>query len=107
MALALGFIGAVIAAMLFARFLPRLPIAGKLILGSITVPSEPPVSAGGAIKDISIGEIGVAETLCRPVGKVRFGDRLLNATSTGEIIQPGDRVKVLKRDENRLIVEKA
>jgi membrane-bound serine protease (ClpP class) len=107
MALGLGFIGAAIAAMAFARFLPRLPIAGKLILQSVVVPSEPPVSAAGAIKEIAVGEIGVAETLCRPVGKVRFGDRLLNATSTGEIIQPGERVKVLKRDENRIIVEKA
>ena len=107
LALGLGFIAAVVAAMLFARFLPRLPIAGKLILQPVMVPSEPPVSSGGAITEIAVGDIGLAESLCRPVGKVRFGDRLLNATSSGEIIQPGDRVKVLKRDENRIIVEKA
>lgn len=107
LALGMGFIGAVVAAMLFAKYLPHLPIAGKLVLPSITVPSEPPVSPAAPLKEIQVGDIGVAETLCRPVGKVRFGQLLLNATSTGDIIEPGTRVKVLRRDENRIIVEKA
>jgi membrane-bound serine protease (ClpP class) len=105
--LGLGFIGAVVAAMLFARYLPSLPVAGKLVLKPLLVPSESPVSEHAAFKEVQVGDVGVAETLCRPVGKVRFGDRLLNAASTGDVLQPGDRVKVLKRDGNRLIVEKA
>jgi membrane-bound serine protease (ClpP class) len=107
LAILIGFISAFVAAMLFARYLPRLPLAGKLVLPPLSVPSVPPVSDHATFQDIQVGEIGVAETLCRPVGKVRFGERLLNATSTGDILQPGDRVKVLRRDENRIIVEKA
>ncbi|MDD4890011.1 MAG: NfeD family protein, partial [Phycisphaerae bacterium] len=105
--LGLGFVGAVVAAMLFAKYLPKLPVAGKLVLAPQIIPSEPPVSDHAALTEVTVGEIGVAETLCRPVGKVRFGDRLLSATSTGDIIQSGERVKVLRRDENRVIVERA
>lgn len=106
-ALGLGFIGAVVAAMLFARYLPKLPVAGKLVLASPIIPSQPPVSEHAPLVGVNVGDLGVAESLCRPVGKARFGDRLVSATSTGEIIQPGEPVRVLKRDENRVVIERA
>jgi len=58
------------------------------------------------MRRINIGDMGVVESMCRPVGKARFGDDLLDAASEGGVIEAGSRVRVLRRDGNRLIVEK-
>jgi membrane-bound ClpP family serine protease len=46
------------------------------------------------------------ESVCRPVGKVRFGEHMLDASSEGEPIEPSARVRVLRNDGNRIIVER-
>ena len=45
--------------------------------------------------------------VCRPVGKVRFGDRLVDAVAEGETIEVGARVRVVRHGANRLVIERA
>lgn len=100
-------VGATVAAGFLARLLPNLPLAGRLVLPSVALPVEPTVTEDSPYLRIKTGDMGTVEGMCRPVGKVRFGEYLLDATSQGEIIEPGTTVRVLRREGNRLIVEKA
>ena len=58
------------------------------------------------MRKVGVGDKGVAASACRPVGKVWFGDKLVDAVSEGEAIAPGARVRVVRHDANRLVVEK-
>ena len=106
-ALACAFIAAFIAGALLARYLPKIPFVNRLCLAAaIVVQPQAPVTERAAVRSVRIGDRGVVESMCRPVGRVRIGDDLLDAASEGETIEPGTPVRVLGLDSNRLIVEK-
>jgi membrane-bound serine protease (ClpP class) len=104
-----GFVLAVVAAFFVARYLPKVPVAGKLVLPEVPreMVIEPSVTQQSPYKRIKPGDVGVVEHMCRPVGKVRFAEDLLDAASEGAIIEVGARVRVLRREGNQLIVERA
>lgn len=54
-----------------------------------------------------VGDYGVAATVLRPGGKVRIGDNILDAVSTGSFIDAGTKVKVVKYENAQLYVEPA
>ena len=103
---AIALVAAVIAGSILSRFLPNIPLVNRIILGPPAPAGGPPVAAGSGTTHVSTGDLGVVESMCRPVGKVRFGDDLLDAVSEGETIEPGQRVRVSRHDGNRIIVEK-
>ncbi|MHC4983288.1 MAG: NfeD family protein [Planctomycetota bacterium] len=105
--LAVGFIAAMVLGAVLARLLPKMPVASKLVL----VPAgaggkDASVSDTAAVTRIKPGDVGTVEGICRPVGKVRFGDDLVDASSEGDIIEVGASVRVLRREGNRVIVER-
>lgn len=104
--LAVGFVGAIVAAALLTRYLPKIPLAGRMILAPAVSVVAPPVSDKSPMTHIGPGDVGTVEGPCRPVGKVRFGEDLVDATSEGVIIEAGARVRALRYEGNRLIVEK-
>lgn len=53
-----------------------------------------------------IGEEGVAATFLRPSGKVEIDDERYSATTDGEFIDKGEKVKVVKAYRSELIVRK-
>jgi membrane-bound serine protease (ClpP class) len=106
MALGTAFIAAIVAAMVLARYLPKVPIAGRLVLAPIQAVPDAAVSDISPIRKVKPGDTGVVEAVCRPVGKVRFEKDLLDATSEGMIIEVGAKVRILRREGNQLIVEK-
>ena len=77
----------------------------KQALAPVTGVGGQPVVADSPVRSINVGDLGLVESACRPVGKVRFGDELLDAAGDGEAIQAGRTVRVLRRDGNRLIVQ--
>jgi membrane-bound serine protease (ClpP class) len=105
-ALAIGFLLALVAALVAAKYLPQIPIAGRLILVPAGGGGGGPMSESSPLARINPGDAGIVETMCRPVGKVRFGDDLLDAASEGDIIEAGAKVRVLRREGNHLVVEK-
>ena len=95
-----------IGAGLLARYLPNIPIANQLVMAPVEVPNEAPVTADAPVRKIHVGSIGVVEGVCRPAGKVRFGQDLVDASSEGEVVGHGVRVRVVRYDGNRLMIEK-
>ena len=106
-ALGVGFLAALVASAIAAKYLPKTPLANELILPPAEAATDAPVADTSPMKRVKVGDTGMVEAVCRPVGKVRFGDDLLDAASEGAIIQAGKQVRVLRRDGNRLIVEEA
>jgi len=104
-ALGLGFALGVIGAVILAQYLPKIPIANRLVLGDAQAATDAPATEDAPIMHIKVGDTGTVETMCRPVGKVRFGKELCDATADGTAIEAGAKVRVIKRTGNQLIVK--
>ncbi|MDY7011561.1 MAG: NfeD family protein [Planctomycetota bacterium] len=100
-----AFVAATVAAAFLARYLPKVPVAGKIILAPAVSVEAPPVSESSPLTHIMPGDTGIVESPCRPVGRVRFGDDLVDATTEGLMIEAGARVRAVRYEGNRLIVE--
>lgn len=105
-AIGLGFVGAIVGAGILSKYMPKVPIASKLILAA------PPPATGDFLHETSPyvrvqpGAVGRVESMCRPVGQARFGDELLDVVTEGDTIEAGATVRVLYRRGNRLVVER-
>ena len=53
-----------------------------------------------------IGKLGIAETECKPVGKIKIEGKFYEAQSNNQIIQKGEAVKVVAIQDARIIIEK-
>ena len=106
-ALACAFVGAAVAGALLGRYLQKIPFVNRLCLAAVTaVQPQVPVTADAPVRRVQVGDRGVVASMCRPIGKVRFGDNLIDAASEGETIEPGTPVCVLRLDSNRLVVKR-
>jgi len=105
-ALLLGLVLSVIGAGLVGRYLPKMPGANKLILAEAAAYSETTATVRSPVHHVAVGDEGIVESPCRPIGKVRFGSDLVDAVTEGDMIEPGARVTVLRRAGNRVIVER-
>jgi len=56
-------------------------------------------------KGIQVGDVGRADSLLRPSGKVVIGKKRLDAVSVGEFIESGTPIEITKIDGNRIIVK--
>ena len=52
-----------------------------------------------------IGKEGLAETECKPVGKVRIADNIYEAQSKNSLIKKGEVIKVVAIEDARIIVD--
>lgn len=103
-ALMVGFLMACAAAMLVARYLPKIPVASRLMLAAPEVVPSAPADDRAVISRISVGAMGAVEGTCRPVGQVRFGNDLIDAMAEGQFIPAGTKVRVIKVEGNRVVV---
>ena len=106
-ALGLAFVLAIVGMFVLSRYLPKVPVAERLVLKPVEGVTDTTLAADSPLRGISPGEVGVVEGTCRPAGKVRFGEHLVDATSQGAIIESGAKVRALGREGNRVVVEKA
>lgn len=104
-ALCVGFVAGVVGMVIISQYLPKIPGARRFLLAEAPTFDQPPVNDDSPMMRIRVGDIGQVESTCRPVGKVRFGNELLQATSEGDVIEPGRTVRVLQCDGNRLVIE--
>jgi len=105
LALCVAFVAATIAGYYLVRNLPRLPWARRLTLKPAVALNGPPVVEIDLYESIMPGSVGHAETVLRPVGKVRIGRDLFDAIAEGEMITAGASIRVLRREGNTLVVE--
>jgi len=99
----------VIAAFFISKHFGMLPVVGKMALQ----PPEPDevVSSDGATASASehlgvqLGDVGVAGSLLRPAGIVRFGNKRVDVVTNGEFVEPGGEVEVIEISGNRIVVK--
>lgn len=103
-AMAGGMTGGLFGMWLLARHLPKVPVAGRLILPN---PTREQITVDDPYGGIAqVGHIGRAEGTLRPAGKARFGAVLVDVVSDGEYIPPGTRVEVIERSGSRVVVRR-
>ncbi len=131
LSLALG--GAVIVAMLSARYLPDSRLFKRLILQTTSAPGGASLGGGGlslatgqstsdresasapsgdrpnepAASSVSrlVGKQGVAVTALRPTGSTRIGDEMIDVVTDGQYLEAGSAVKVRLVEGSRIVVE--
>ncbi len=102
--LAGGLLGGIVGMYILARYLPKVPVAARLIAPN---PVREALQMDDPYPNVAqVGDVGRAETLLRPAGKARFGSVLVDVVSEGEYIQGGSRVVVVERHGNRVVVRR-
>jgi membrane-bound ClpP family serine protease len=102
-------LGAVVAALVLAWYLPHIPYVNRLILkppgeAAEAGLGEPPATAPPDMSAL-LGAIGVAATPLRPAGKVKFGDDYVDVVAEGSYVPPGARVQVIEIEGYRIVVK--
>lgn len=100
-----GLVGSGVFAAVLSRFLPRAPLTRLLFPEPVVTGPDAAVPDDSLLRRVQVGDVGVVEGMCRPVGKVRFGEEILDAVSQGECIEAGTAVRVLRREGSRVVVE--
>jgi len=106
--ISIGILVFILLAVLFARYLPHLPLFRGLILqpvarpGPLTPPVEGPREA--TVTSLSVGERGRAVTPLRPAGQVRFGQRLVDVVARGEFVPRDGAVRIVEIQGNHVVV---
>jgi membrane-bound serine protease (ClpP class) len=77
----------------------------RLELGQTLSAAEGYTSSRGEAATL-VGAEGVAETVLRPAGKGRFGDRLLDVVSEGDFIEKDARIRIVAVEGARVVVIK-
>jgi len=110
--LLLGFAGFVVLAILFARYMPKVPLFNRLILAptvldesdkmkvSMTQPPE-------ALAQLKIGAVGLVTSKLRPAGTARFGNAVVDVVSQGAFIDKDKQVEIMEIHGNRVVVRPA
>jgi membrane-bound serine protease (ClpP class) len=101
-----GAIGAMIAAALLGRYLPKSTLFKKMQLSAATSAAEGYTSSLGEAKSL-LGATGIAETNLRPSGKARFGDRLVDVVTEGDLIERGKPITIVDVQGSRVVVKRA
>lgn len=97
-----SFVGASIGLLLVLRFLPRVPVVGRVVLQAAIEGAAPMPAAEAALA----GKEGHAVTPLRPGGKVEVGGQMLDVVAEGEFVAQGEPVVVLRVEGMRIVVGK-
>lgn len=106
--LSAGFLGFLVLAWVVAKYLPRIPVASRMILAA---PKESAaVRSGGAPGPgpelgVRVGQQGVSVTQLRPSGIGRFGSERLSVVSRGGLIEANREIIVAQIDGNSIVVQ--
>ncbi len=98
-----GFLGSGVVMAILARYLPETRLFRKLELGATTSAAAGYTSSRGEAAGL-VGATGVAETLLRPAGKGRFGEKLVDVVTEGDLIEPGMPIKITEVSGSRVVV---
>ena len=99
----IAFLGGVGAVLVLSRWLPKTSLYGKLVSQTASgVTTEARLKQEQMSR---LGQVGVAISALRPGGKAQFGDEILDVISQGELIDKGQRVKVIGHSGTEAVVE--
>ncbi len=86
---------------LIGRYFPRTSLFRKMELATAVAAAA---STGEAAT--LLGCTGVAETILRPAGKGRFGERLVDVVTAGDLVEKGAAIKIVAVNGSRVEVER-
>jgi membrane-bound serine protease (ClpP class) len=78
------------------RVWEKSPVGRRIILQPFETPLAP--------SPVKLGQIGIAATGLRPMGECDFGEHRLEAISELDIVEPGQRVRVVSIENGRPVV---
>ena len=105
-----GFVTFLIGMPIIARYLPKIPVARRLVLATPQGTVEVGAGAAWATADTSteipvqVGQKGISLSQLRPAGKAEFGNLRLDVVSGGELIEAGIQIIVDVVEGNRIVV---
>jgi len=102
--LAASLVLSIVGMVLISRYLPQMPYLRSIVPSNPTpadvIPDDP---YRGVAR---VGDIGTVFGVLRPAGKARFGATLVDVVSQGEMIAGDERVEVIERYGNRVVVRR-
>jgi membrane-bound serine protease (ClpP class) len=109
--LALGFLGFIVFAWLFAKYLPKIRfLSGLILMPTVSRGDEMRVSMTtertGEIKKINVGDTGEVVSTLRPTGKAKFGDSIVDVVAEAEFLDKGSKVEIIEIHGNKVVVKK-
>lgn len=87
-----------------SKLLPKTSIYNRLVLQTALSRDEGYTSGDAGQREL-LGKEGVAATALRPAGIAMFDRERLDVVSSGEMIEKGARVRVIKVEGRRIVVE--
>jgi membrane-bound serine protease (ClpP class) len=104
-----GLLGGIVTFMIgmpiIARYLPKIPVARRLVLATPQGPVE--LGAAAFARDqtpVQAGQKGISLSQLRPAGKAEFDGLRLDVVSGGELIEAGRQIIVDVVEGNRIVV---
>jgi len=102
-----AFIGSLVAMVVLAKFLPKVPVLGRIILAVQDSSGILTATATAGVKpEVLVGQQGEVLKTLRPAGKAAFGERVLDVVAEGGFIESGATIKIISVEGNRIIVRK-
>jgi membrane-bound serine protease (ClpP class) len=96
---------ALLASFVLLGFLPRLPVARRLILQS-ALPADQGYASAPESDQRWLGKKGRASSPLRPAGIAEIDGERVDVVSNGELIDPGESIEVTHVDGNRIVVRR-
>ena len=59
----------------------------------------------GKTQQLTVGDDGEAVSTLRPIGQAEFKDGIFEVTTLGNYLEPGNKVKIIRIDANKIYVE--
>jgi len=100
---ALALVGSIVGVVVLARFLPSIPLYRGMVTTGVS--GEATIRKEGSEHAQLLGLEGVSVSVLRPGGKIRVGDRFLDAVSRGELVPPGRPVRIVGFSGRDCVVE--
>ncbi len=95
-----SFVGAALSLAVLLKYLPKLPLFGRLVLQTELAGSAPAPAGASALA----GRRGRAVSPLRPSGKVEIDGELHDVVSEGDFVEAGEAVEVLRVEGLRVVV---
>lgn len=96
---------ALLASLVLLRFLPRLPVARRLVLQTGLGTGQDYGSAPESDRRW-LGKRGRASSPLRPAGIAEIDGERVDVVSGGELIEAGESIEVTRVDGNRIVVRR-
>ena len=96
----------VTAAIVITRRMDTLPLFSRLMLAPPDAePAAAPGSAAAGEGRLAVGDQGIAHTQLRPGGKGRFGERTIDVMASGDFLDRGTPIRIVRMSGNQVWVE--